>query len=502
MKAATDYTTDVVYPSAFGAFQSPIHLAHAAWLGGRQAVDVCGPFRYVDLGCGSGLTLCVLADCYPQAEFVGIDLNPTHIANARGLADDAKLTNVKFHEASFSELSSLGLPQFDFIALAGIYSWLSPDLRNACLGFAKKHLTADGALFLHYAALPGNAQIDALYTMIREAANFAEGDSVARYQTAIGRIQILRDAGALFFRQNPHATAWLQSIVKDDPRSMAHEVLNTQRNSLSVRDVSDEAAHFGLRFVANGQIELNDFELTMPAMARAEITGADPVYAQFMLDTMRAANSRMDILMRSGAQTIETPAPDLWIDRLTTGPLLAERAELSKRAATDLALDVYGSVLDCVNGKPVRLRELACRVSPSPSLSAEMAIKRLLALKLIHLQRMPFASGSSTGTPKLASALNQLLLEERIDYAGALPLASPVVGTQILLPPEDRLVLLFLIGGDFHHAWARLSRSGQVIKLGGAPIKNAMALKAAAENRATAIGHRVVEHLTRLGIVC
>jgi hypothetical protein len=484
MNTSPSYTTDVIYPSAFGAFQSPIHLAHAAWLGGRKTVDVSGAFRYAD------------------AEFIGVDLNPMHIAQARRLAGDAKLSNVTFHEASFSELSSLGLPQFDFIALAGIYSWLSPDLRNACLSFAQQHLAVDGALFLHYAALPGNAQIDALYTMIREAATSAEGDSVARYLTAIKRIQTLRDAGALFFRQNPHATAWLKSIVDDDPRSMAHEVLNTQRNSLSVRDVSEEARHFGLGYVANAQLELNDFELTMPTTARADIIGADPVYAQFMLDTMRAASSRMDVLMRSDAPIVETPVPDLWIDRLTVGPLLAERAELSKRAATDLSLDVYGSVLDRVNGKPARLRDLACDAAAKSSLSVEMATKRLLALKLIHLQRRPFASGSNSKTPKLASALNQLLLEERIDYAGALPLASPIAGTQVLLPPEDRLVLLFLIGGDFHSAWTRLSRSGQVIKLGGVPVKDPVALKAAAEKRTTEIGDRVVERLTRLGVLC
>ncbi|MCW5759301.1 MAG: methyltransferase domain-containing protein [Phenylobacterium sp.] len=116
---ASDYTTDVIYPSAFGAFQSPAHLVQAAWTGGRAAPRVDRPFTYADLGSGVGLTLCVLADCYPDAEFHGVDINPEHIRRSRDLAARAGLANVTFHEASFADLGRLPIPRLDFAGLSG-----------------------------------------------------------------------------------------------------------------------------------------------------------------------------------------------------------------------------------------------------------------------------------------------------------------------------------------------------------------------------------------------
>src|SRR6201995_6109946 len=109
--ASSDYTTDIVYPSAFGVFQAPVHMAYAASLGRRAAPRVDGTaFTYCDLGTGAGLTMCVLADCYPEAQFHGVDLNPEHVRRGRALAQQAGLANVTFHEAGFAELRRLPLP--------------------------------------------------------------------------------------------------------------------------------------------------------------------------------------------------------------------------------------------------------------------------------------------------------------------------------------------------------------------------------------------------------
>lgn len=94
-----------------------------------------------------------------------------------------------------------------------------------------------------------------------------------------------------------------------------------------------------------------------------------------------------------------------------------------------------------------------------------------------------------------------MLLEDQIESAGPLPLASPVAGTQVLLPPEDRLALLALTGGDFAAAWARIERAGQKIKLAGVPVIGAGALRNAAEARANQIGSAMIARLTRLGVV-
>jgi hypothetical protein len=495
------YTTDIIYPSAFGAFQSPIHLSHTAWLGGRASADINKPFTYIDLGCGAGITLCILANCYPQAQFFGVDLNPVHIEQAKRLALDAGLPNVNFYEASFEDLDTLTLPQMDFIGLAGIYSWLSPELRQACLRFAADRMTSNGVLFLHYAALPGNAQIDVLYNLLREAARKGTGSSLQRFRYALGCLCRLRDAGAIFFRQNPHAGAWLQNIEKADPQSMAHEVLNAQRDSLSVRDVSNEIGSHGLEFIANAQLELNDYSMTMPSSVFAEVGDKDPIYAQLMLDTMRAASSRMDVIMHEDPTKPSVQAPDLWVDRLSSGLLREERRKLSERSSVDITGVAYDAVLHATDGKAVQLRQILAATQAQVDVTPVLAVQRLLALKLVHLQRKPFAASGQNLKPRMTSRLNKLLLEEKIEIAGAIPLASPVAGTQTLLPVEDRLALLWILSGDFKAAWKRLQRAGQSVKLEGKPISSASELKSAAKERASAIGPEAIEHLCRLGIL-
>jgi cyclopropane fatty-acyl-phospholipid synthase-like methyltransferase len=496
----TPYTTDVVYPSAFGVFQAPVHLAYAATLGRRGAPALDGaPFTYCDLGCGAGLTVCVLADCYPEAEFHGVDINREHLAQGRALADAAGLANVRFHEASFADLGSLPLPPFDFIAMGGVYSWIPAQLRAANLAFAQQALTECGEVFLHYGALPGNAQLDALYALMRQLAATADGDSLARFGLATRRITQMRQAGAHFFRANPLAAAWLDQLSGQDPRAMAHEVLNAQRASLWVADVAAEAAAAGLEPLVNAQLELNDLGLTAPEALRSELATLDFVTRETVLDALRNTNSRMDVLMRPGAPKETTPPP-LWLDRLTRGPLREERRELSRRARLDLTGQAYDVLLAQIDGRARSLPDLLAAPAVRAIPDARQALERLVALKLVNVLRRPYAPPADRGGT-VVSRLNRILLEEKVSAAGALPLASPVAGTQVLLPLEDRLALRAQLGDDLAEVWRASQAAGRGLRMGGRPIPSAEALREIAARRAAEVGEEMSAQLGRLGIM-
>lgn len=493
------YTTDIVYPSAFGAFQSPIHLAYVGWTAGRAAPDCSAAFQYADLGCGAGLTLCILAECYPEAQFFGVDINPEHIRIARALAKQAGLNNIAFHCASFTGLDELNLPDLDFVGLSGVYSWLSGPMRAACLDFVGRRLTPTGIVFLHYAALPGNVQVDALYTLLQEAARDIAGDSLTRFTGAIEIVSALRLAESRFFRLNPQAAAWLDQLPKQNAQAMAHEVLNAQRASLSVRDVVSEAEVAGLAFVGSAQLELNEPELSIPDPLFAKLSALSPVSREMMLDAVRNTHSRMDVFMRAGAPAAPRP-PDFWIDRLDRGPATEARKSLSARAGIDLMQPVYGAILERLEPGAIPLAAMTGDSVVSRFAGGRAALRQLIALKLVHLLRQPYAR-VALKAPRLSSRLNRMLLEDRIESAGPLPLASPIAGTQLLLPPEDRLALLALTGGDFEAAWQRIEISGQRIKLAGQPVIGAAALRKAAAARAQQIGAAMIARLARFGIV-
>jgi 2-polyprenyl-3-methyl-5-hydroxy-6-metoxy-1,4-benzoquinol methylase len=102
-------------------------LALAALAGGVEAPGGAGEaIAYCDLGCGQGYTANLIAAANPGAQVLGIDFNPSHIANARAFAVAARLSNVNFREASFEEVAAdPAVPQFDIMAMHGVFSWMS-----------------------------------------------------------------------------------------------------------------------------------------------------------------------------------------------------------------------------------------------------------------------------------------------------------------------------------------------------------------------------------------
>ena len=67
--------------------------------------DVSSPLRALDLGTGTGVVALALAERYPEAEIVGIDLSPRMIEEARGKVSPELDGRVSFEVGDASALS-------------------------------------------------------------------------------------------------------------------------------------------------------------------------------------------------------------------------------------------------------------------------------------------------------------------------------------------------------------------------------------------------------------
>lgn len=88
--------------------------------------------RLLDVGCGTGHTVSALARRLPAVEFVGVDVSPIALGQARDLADAAGLANLQFERADANgSLECFG--SFDVVLALGVLHHVpevSPALAN------------------------------------------------------------------------------------------------------------------------------------------------------------------------------------------------------------------------------------------------------------------------------------------------------------------------------------------------------------------------------------
>src|SRR5687767_15966973 len=99
------YVTEVLYTEHFFRELSPAWLNYVATINGCQPRPLDPGFTYMELGCGLGQTVTLLAGAHPQGRFYGVDFNPAHVDWARRYAASGGIGNVEFLERSFLDRS-------------------------------------------------------------------------------------------------------------------------------------------------------------------------------------------------------------------------------------------------------------------------------------------------------------------------------------------------------------------------------------------------------------
>src|SRR5689334_12867672 len=205
------YLSDVPYLRTFSKDLSPAMLRLVAALNGFPAPPA-DDFDYCELGSGNGDTTAALAAAHPGSRFLGVDVNPEHVAFATSLANGGGLGNVRFLERDFADLAGEGLPDFDYICAHGVLSWISPEKRKALLAFAEAKLKPGGLLYVSYNALPGWAAVEPLRRLMVDSAAGIEGGTLDRARHAVAVATLLKDGGAGYFASNPVAKDMLDTM--------------------------------------------------------------------------------------------------------------------------------------------------------------------------------------------------------------------------------------------------------------------------------------------------
>src|SRR4051812_48180394 len=103
------YFTDIQYTGHFYPHLAPGFMAFACLRQSVRPPPLAPGATYLELGCGQGFGLNLLAAANPGMQFLGVDFHPGQIANALQLAEAAGLSNIAFEDLSFEQM--LALPE-------------------------------------------------------------------------------------------------------------------------------------------------------------------------------------------------------------------------------------------------------------------------------------------------------------------------------------------------------------------------------------------------------
>jgi SAM-dependent methyltransferase len=290
------YNVSVEYLANFFPNMAPGWLDFCIRAQGFDSGRAGPSYRYLDLGCGPGFHVCLLAAANPQAEFVGIDFS-SDIAHGQQLAAAAGVSNVSFLQADFLDLAnswSAELGSFDYVALQGILSWVSPEVRAAALHCAA-HAGKPGTIVsAGYNCPPGwLGHIPFQHTAHRLSetrdANGAVGAAIAMFRQ-------LRQAQAPLFEQMPQFKTQLEMLAGQPPSYLVHEYLTDHWAPLWHSQVVQELRAVGFTYV--GSANASDSLLTdfLPAGLAAIVKEqADESLREDVQDIAIMRQFRLDI---------------------------------------------------------------------------------------------------------------------------------------------------------------------------------------------------------------
>jgi hypothetical protein len=300
MQSGTDrsegYVTELPYTLGYYPELDPRRVRET--LAGED-VDIAPIRRACELGFGRGLSLAIHAVA-GDAEWWGNDLLPQHVEELEALTHG--LTNrIHVSAETFAEFCERDdLPEFDFIALHGVWSWISQGNREVIKAFIDQKLAVGGVLYLSYNTRQAWGSILPLRDfLVAEAAKpeLASRALPDRIEAALVAAQhvVARDLPPA--RDDPAFEKHLRKIRHQSKAYLAHEYFNRDWGLFDETDLSATFGPLGLEYVtqANGVPESTGFRQDLWVRGRTARGGAKQATASTTQPINRAAVHELNI---------------------------------------------------------------------------------------------------------------------------------------------------------------------------------------------------------------
>jgi SAM-dependent methyltransferase len=470
------YFTDIAYTSRCYPEMAPGFMSFACLRQGVRPPALGPGAAYLELGCGQGYGLNLLAAANPGMVFHGVDFHPGQVDNARRLAGSAGLSNISFADLSFEQVLALPegrLPKFEVIALHGVWSWISPENRAVIVQLLDRLLAPGGMVYVSYNCLPGWAPLAPLQRFVADHVRRQPGDPRTRVVEALKAALAMADGQAGFFLNAPLLKPRIEESLKLDPVYLVHEFLNDHSHPFFHADVARELDGARLAFAASASLGDDFVNLTAPLPLQARISEEpDQTWRETLLDYASGKPFRRDIFVRG--RNMLSPAEREERLNATRFALLIPPGSAPFEFPVQLGRvtgrpQVYQPIVEALAQGPRSYGELL-RLAPLAQ-AGDAALLQAIALLVGGRHIHPLAPQG--GGPGPAAAFNRAVLGQLAYAEAPKHLAAAAVGTAVRVELTDLLALKAMVDGEADAAkaartgWEIMARTNQRLMKNG-----------------------------------
>ncbi len=481
---AEGYITDIGYTYGYYNELNPQRIKLAFLNAGLQAPKI---ETACELGFGQGLSLNIHAAA-TTIKWRGNDFNPSQVAFAQDLKNAAGSDLLVFDD-SFQEYANRSdLPEFDFIGLHGIWSWINDENRHALAGFIRRKLKVGGVLYISYNALPGWSAFMPIRHLLTEHASRLSADAsgvVAKVDSALEFAERLVAGKSAYIRANPAVADRLSKLKQQGRHYLAHEYFNRDWKPFYFSEIASQLSSAKLDFACSAHYLDGIPALNLTSQQQLDLsTIQDKVFQETYRDYLVNQGFRRDYWVKGARrlsvleQTEQARAMKLILATAKQDVSLEITGPIGK---SNMAPEIYNPILTFLSDHKIHtIGEIETHVSPAGVKINQIlqAITILAGSGHIHLATEEVCTRMREQTINL----NARLIQKSIHSDDIAYLASPVTGGGI---PVSRFEQLFLIAigkgkpdpDDWaQYCWDILNSQGQKI------LKDGKALATADEN--------------------
>lgn len=484
MSWSQGYVTEIAYTHGYYPELNPARVKFALAYAG-----IAAPEKFTaacELGFGQGMGVVAHGAAQPTTEWWGTDFNPAQAAFAQGLAGDP-VRAARLPDQGFDEFCRRGdLPDFDFIALHGIWSWISSENQAILVDFFRRKLKVGGVLYISYNTQPGWADVSPMRHLLKlhaDTLGVRAAGVESHIEGGLAFMERLFATDPLYIKANPRAPERLAHLKTQNKTYLAHEYLNGNWRPMPFADAADCLQPAKLDYVASANMLENLDALNLTSAQTSLVQEQrDVTFRETVRDFCTNQQFRRDYWVK-GARRL-APAQRDAAFRAQRLVLAAHRSSIVLKARgtlgeADLLPNIYNPILDLMSDYKVRSVgeiELAMAAHGLTGAQAHFSIAMLYGMMVLQpCQEEAVVSAARKTTDRL----NAEIIQRAPATVDLTYLASPLTGGATNVSRFQQLFLLAIKAGHktpekwADMAWQTMFGNNQRVMKEGKPLDTA-----------------------------